>query len=167
MTFPSLFRSVFLGVAGVLLCAGGTLFVGCDGAGSKQASLYERLSNEGEGPWRIERLDVPLASGLGERDVQISFRRGDGRTYRMTERLSEDSTVVLASGTIDLFRGAKMQMAIGPERQGLVAWEYGFEASQAVFASDIGSRAFLRTLFPDMSWSQGLDVEMTLAPQDE
>jgi hypothetical protein len=143
------------------------MLAGCDGTGSQRASLYQRLSDEGEGPWRIERLDGPLTPDLGDRDIQIAFRADDGRRYRIVERGSADSAAVLASGAVVLPRGDNLQMATGFGRLGPVTWSYGFQASRAVFTLRAGSRPFLQTLFPNTAWSEGLDVEMTLAPTDE
>jgi len=154
-------------VGSILLCAGILLLGGCDGAGSKRASLYQRLSNEGDGPWRIEQLNGPLTPELGDRKIQVAFRQGDGRTYRMVEGLSEDSTVVIAAGAVALPGGENLQMLGGFGQFGSVAWTYRFQASRAVFTLQAGSRAFLQALFPEMGWSEGLDVEMTLAPADE
>ena len=167
MTPVSLFRPVFLGVAGALLCAGGFLLVGCDGAGSQQSSFYQRLSDEGDGPWRIKQLDGSLTPELGDRKVQIAFQQENGRRYRITERVSGDSTVVLASGAVVLPRGDDLQMATGFGRLGPVTWTYSFQASRAVFTLRAGSRPFLQALFPDTAWSEGLNVEMILAPMAE
>jgi len=154
-------------IAGVLACLGGPLFVGCDETRSQRESLYQRLSNEGEGPWRIEELDGSLTPDLGGREIRIAFRQGDGKTYRITERLSADSTVVLASGAVVLPGGDDLRMGTGFGRFGPVTWSYSFEASRAVFALQRGSRPFLQALFPETAWSDELDVEMTLAPVDE
>jgi len=162
----SLVPPVFLRLVGVLAFGGLLFLLGCDGTGSQQASLYQRLSNEGDGPWRIEQLEAPLQD-IGEREIQIAFRQDDGQTYRMVERRSEDSTVVLASGAVTLSRGDDLQMATGFGRFGSVVWTYSFQASRAVFTLQVGSRPFLRTLFPGTAWSEGLDVEMRLAPVDE
>ena len=156
-----------LRVGGLLVCVGGLVLVGCNGTGSQRASLYQRLSDEGEGPWRIEQLDGPLTPALGEREVRIAFRNDNGRRYRITERLSGDSTAVLASGAVVLLREDDLRMETGFGRFGPVTWTYSFQASRAVFTLRAGSRPFLQTLFPDAAWGEGLDVEMTLAPTDE
>ncbi|WP_263820304.1 hypothetical protein [Salinibacter sp.] len=58
-------------------------------------------------------------------------------------------------------------MATGFGRLGPVTWTYSFQASRAVFTLRAGSRPFLQALFPDTVWSEGLNVEMILAPMAE
>ena len=160
--------SVFRIALSALLCAGVLLLGGCDGAGSRQASLYQRLT----GTWTIERLEsdgFDYTSQLDERypqGVTITFRGGDeGRTYTIANASSADTSEVLAEGIVSLRGGDILQMATGFGRLGPVRWTYGFEASRALFEIQFGSRAFLRVLLSGGGQNQSL--EMTLAPGDE
>ncbi len=163
---PSTVRPFEPAVWSLLLCVGALLLGGCDGAGSKRASLYERLT----GTWIVERLegDIDYTNQLEQRHpqgVEITFQGGDGdRTYRITGSPSEDSTTVLAEGIVVLPGDNMLRMASG-FGQFAVQWTYRFEASRAIFAVQSGSRTFLRTLFS--GGSQNRDLKMTLAPNDE
>lgn len=170
---PSVARA--LGAA-LLLWAGPLVFGGCDGGGSKQASLYQRLV----GTWTVERLEVgafnrtPL---LQERysTVRFVFQSADGdRTYRVSGRRS-DSTWVLSDGRVDLRGGQLLRMHPGfthPEG-GLrpVTWTFRFDASRAIFRlpenQRNGSRAFMTTLLPGRNWSASQGVRVQLAPVNE
>jgi len=152
----------------ILLCIWALLLGGCDGSGSKRASLYQRLVNEG--PWTVERLDgdIDYTRQLNEQHPQgvtITFQGGDGgRSYRIATSRSGDSTEVLAEGSVSLRGDNVLRMDSGFAPLGPVRWTFGFEASRAVFALQFGSRAFLRALFSE--GSQNENLEMTLAPAD-
>lgn len=168
-------------VGALLLFLGSTLLLGgCDGAGSKRASLYQRLT----GAWRAERLqeigssNFDLTPRLNERysRVRFVFRKDDeGRSYRMTGRRSGDTTTVRAEGPIVLRGERLLQMARGFESPAghprSVTWTYRFQASRAIFrlpsGQQNGSRAFLSTLLPATSWSESQGVELQLAPVNE
>ncbi|MFB6099228.1 MAG: hypothetical protein ABEK84_09000 [Salinibacter sp.] len=164
----SFFRPFRLPIGSLLLCGGALLLGGCDGAGSKRASLYARLTDTGT--WRIERLDGPLTAPtrLEERysEVRVTFRdEKAGRRYRIVGQFSADSSAVLADGLVRLPGDDALRMATGFRRP--VTWTYTFEASRAVFTLQFGSRVFLGTLFPGTTWGQSRDLTMTLAPDDE
>lgn len=160
--------------ATMLLCLGALLFMGCDGSGSKRASLYQRLT----GTWTAERLEVgdfDFTDDLYYGPVRFDFRSDDGsRAYRVTGRRS-DSTIVLAEGQIDLGGERQLRMISGFESPSggfrPVIWTYRFEASRAIFRLSAnrgnGSRAFLSTLFPGRSWSGSRRVRLRLAPIEE
>ena len=163
---PSLRTTVW--VAWGLLILGGTFVLGCDGSGSKRASFFERLADT---TWAIERLEGPgIAPNLLDQRytrVRVDFDdQNDGGTYRITGRFSSDSTEVLAAGRIVLPGDDLLQMASGFGRRGPVTWTFEFEASRAIFAVRAGSQTFLRTLFPNTTWSPQA-VTMTLAPSDQ
>jgi hypothetical protein len=160
-------RSAVLILGGVFLF-GGTLLAGCDGSGSKRASLFERLAGTS---WVIERLEGPGISPnrLDRRyaRVRVEFEeRDEGRTYQITGRYSDDSTEVLAEGLVALPGENVLRMASGFERNGPITWAFEFEGSQAVFTVRAGSRPFLRALFPNTTWSPQA-VRMFLARNDE
>ena len=152
---------------GLLLVFGAALLSSCGGTGSKQASKYERLT---ETSWDIA---LEESSGISLNlfrqrytRVRLLFEENDGgRTYRITGYFSEDSTAVLAEGSILLQGDDVLQMTSGLRRKGPITWTYEFEASRAIFTVRDGSRAFLRTLFPNTTWSRQA-VTMTLAPDD-
>jgi hypothetical protein len=153
----------------LLLCIGGLLIGGCDGAGSQRASLYERLT--GTGAWTVERLEgginyTPQLNDRYPEGVTIKFRDSEnGRTYRIAAPRAEDSTEVIAEGIVTLRRNSGLEMSTGFGPRGPVVWTYRFEASRAIFSLRFGSRAFLRALFSGESQDQSL--EMTLAPTEE
>ena len=164
MTLSRVFRPVLPVVGALLLCFGGVLLGGCDSAGSKRASLYQRLTSEG--PWTVEQLssdEFDYKSKLEERypqGVTITFRGGDGgQTYRVETPRSSDSTEVLAEGAVGLPGDNVLQM------ESFGQWTYEFEASRAVFSLQFGSQAVLRTLFS--SGSRNENLEMKLAPGDD
>jgi hypothetical protein len=166
---PSL-RPAVLALGGFFLIVAGTILGGCDGSGSKRSSLFERLTRTS---WMIERLEGPGISPnrLDRRyeRVRIDFGEREGkRTYRITGRFSADSTEVLAKGLVFLPPPSDdvLRMASGFGRDGPVTWTFEFEASRAIFAVQVGSRPFLRRLFPNTTWSRQV-VTMTLAPDDE
>lgn len=165
MTPVSLFRPVFLGVAGALLCTGGFLLIGCDGAGSKRDSFYERL----DGSWTIERLEGGRSDyearldSLYPQTATITFRDdGQARTYEMTARSSDGSVTKLAEGFVELPSDKVLRMT-GVFRQRPVTWKYGFEASRVRFRVYSGSHAFLNALIPAVGRDQSL--KMTLSPE--
>ena len=158
-------RPVSFALGMVALIVGALLWSSCDGAGSKRASRYQRLT----GTWTIEQLRGEIDPTLLDRRydaVRLDFRGGDGeRGYQMIGRVSGDSTRVLADGRISLPRSDSLQMTI-PRAERLVAWSYTFEASRVVFTLRAGSRAFLTALFPQTSWGRSQAVTMTLAPAE-
>lgn len=164
----SAFRPFWLAIGSLLLCGGVLLLGSCDGAGSKRASFYQRLLNEG--PWTIQRLEGPLIdpTRLDDRyvEIRVTFRGGDeGRRYRIAGQLAPDSTRILAAGAVALPGDDVLQMASGFDR--FVTWTYNFQASRAAFTLESGSRSFLRALFPGTTWSESQELEMTLVPDDE
>lgn len=153
---------------GLLFFFGGALLSGCDGTGSKRASKYERLTGTS---WEIaleESSGISL-SLFRQRytRVRLLFEEDDGsRTYRITGYFSEDSTAVLADGLVALPSDDVLRMASGFRRNDPVTWTFKFEASRAIFTARVGSRRFLRALFPNTTWSSQA-VTMALAPVDE
>ena len=151
--------------AGALLLCLGVLVGGCDSAGSKRASLYERLTRTS---WTIERLQGNInytghLDTLYQGEVRVTFEGSDeGRTYKIASS-SGDSTEPIAQGRIGLPGDDVLQMVSGFGRP--VEWTYGFEASRAIFSLRFGSQPFLRALLS--GGSQNEDLEMTLAPADE
>jgi hypothetical protein len=152
-------------VGALLLCFGSVLVGGCDSAGSKRASLYERLTRTS---WTIERLQGNInytghLDTLYQGEVRVTFEGSDeGRTYKIASS-SGDSTEPIAQGRIGLPGDDVLQMVSGFGRP--VEWTYGFEASRAIFSLRFGSQPFLRALLS--GGSQNEDLEMTLAPADE
>lgn len=162
----------------LFLLVAGLVFESCDGTGSKQASLYERLT----GTWTVERIEeidsnFDHTGRLDDRYswVRFDFRSGEGRTYRVTARPKGDTTtVVLAEGPIRLGRGQLLQMVGGfVDPSGAprtVVWTYEFDASRAVLrlspGQQNGSRAFLSTLLPGIGWSETQGIRLQLAPVD-
>lgn len=164
----------------LLLFGSAALFGGCDGSGSKQASLYQRLT----GKWTIERLEgggsfeFDYTNRLNKRYswVRIEFRSGDpGRTYKVRGKLIDDTRRVLAEGPVGLQGDQLLIMRSGfSEPNGLqrsVIWTYGFEASRAIFRLPAnrqnGSRAFMSTLLPSADWKESDGVRLQLAPTEE
>lgn len=151
----------------LLLLFGGGVLSGCDGTGSKQTSKYERLTDTS---WEIaleESSGISL-SLFRQRytRVRLLFEENDGsRTYRITGYFSEDSTAVLAEGSILLQGEDILRMTSGLGQKRPITWTYEFEASRAIFTVRDGSQSFLRTLFPNTTWSRRA-VTMTLAPND-
>ncbi|MFB6232542.1 MAG: lipocalin family protein [Salinibacter sp.] len=158
----------------LLLCAGVLVVEGCDGSGSKQSSLYQRLT----GTWKAERLEVGdfnYTSELRYTAIRFIFRDDDkNRTYRVIGERS-DSTTVLSEGRVEL-RGDRLLRMIpgfkspfGGSRP--VIWTYRFEVSRAILRlpgnQRNGSRAFLSTLFPGRSWNGMRRVRLQLAPVEE
>lgn len=153
----------------MLLCLGSLLLVGCDGTGSKQASLYQRLSSD-SGTWTIERLEgdrFDYETRLNETypdGVTITFREtDDGRSYTVDGRHSGGETTRVADGPVLLPGDELLRMRVNERRS--VTWQYRFEASRAEFNVQAGSQPFLNTLFPE--GGRDVTLEMTLAPQDE
>lgn len=153
---------------------------GCDGAGSKQASLYQRLT----GSWTVERLEgggsfeFDYTNRLNQRysRVGVEFRSVEsGRSYRVTGTPVGDTTRVLAEGPVVLRGDQLLIMATGfSEPNGLqspVSWTYQFDASRAIFRlpanQQNGSRAFMSTVLPSMGWSESDGVRLQLAPVQE
>jgi len=165
VTLSRVFRPVLPVVGALLLCFGGVLLGGCDSAGSKRASLYERLTRTS---WTIERLQGNInytghLDTLYQGEVRVTFEGSDeGRTYKIASS-SGDSTEPIAQGRIGLPGDDVLQMVSGFGRP--VEWTYGFEASRAIFSLRFGSQPFLRALLS--GGSQNEDLEMTLAPADE
>lgn len=176
---PSASGPFKIALGALLLLGGSTLLLnGCDGSGSKRASLYQRLT----GTWTAERLQetgsssFDLTSRLEERysSVRFVFRGGDdGRSYRVTGRLArQDTTVLLAEGPVALGGDRLLQMVRGFKnpsgRIRTITWRFRFQASRAIFrlpaGQQNGSRAFLSTLMPTRSWSGGQGLELQLAP---
>ncbi len=147
------------------LCLGSILLSGCDGTGSKRASLYERLTRTS---WTIERLEGDIdytgqLDTLYQGEVRVTFEGSDGgQTYKIVPS-SGDSTEPIAQGRIGLPGDDVLRMVSGFNRP--VEWTYGFEASRAIFSLRFGSRAFLRALLSGGSRNE--DLELTLAPADE
>jgi len=165
VTLSRVFRPVLPVVGALLLCFGGVLLGGCDSAGSKRASLYERLTRTS---WTIERLQGNInytghLDTLYQGEVRVTFEGSDeGRTYKIASS-SGDSTEPIAQGRIGLPGDDVLQMVSGFGRP--VEWTYGFEASRAIFSLRFGSQPFLRALLSGGSRNE--DLEMTLAPADE
>lgn len=164
----------------MLLFVLGVMLVGCDGTGSRQESLYQRLVRTET--WTVERLDGEGSFDPGPRFdqrydwVRFDFRSGEGgRTYKATAKPTGDTTRVLASGPVALRGDQLLIMTSGfLEPNGLqrpVAWTYDFDASRAIFRlpenQQNGSRAFLSTLLPATGWSESDGVRLQLAPADE
>jgi len=158
----------------LLLCTGVLLVEGCDGSGSKQTSLYQRLT----GTWKAERLEVGdfnYTSELRYTTVRFVFRDDDeNRTYQVVGQRS-DSTTVLSEGRVDLRGDQLLRMVPGFDSpfggSRSVIWTYRFEASRAILRLPAnrgnGSRAFLSTLIPGRSWSRTRPVRLQLAPAEE
>lgn len=148
--------------AGGLLCAA-LLLAGCNTAGSKQESLYQRLSGE----WRLERIEgggFDYSATIAERypsGVRLTFQETDGgRTYTIVGQTGRDSLRVLAQGRVALSGENVLGMPSGFSRR--VIWRYRFPTSTRVlFESERGSRAFLAALLPGEGAPQ--DLQMTLA----
>ena len=164
MTRLDSLRLAGLAAGAFLLCLG-VLVGGCDSAGSKRASLYERLTRTS---WTIERLQGNInytghLDTLYQGEVRVTFEGSDeGRTYEIASS-SGDSTEPIAQGRIGLPGDDVLRMVSGFGRP--VEWTYGFEASRAIFSLRFGSQPFLRALLS--GGSQNEDLEMTLAPADE
>ena len=140
--------------------AGLLLLVGCDGAVSKQASLYERLT----GTWTIERVEGALVAPNRLDSVRVTFRRGDnGRRYRISGTPASNSAELSIEGAVILRRGNELRMASGFRR--VVTWTYAFQGSQALLTVQSGSRAFLDALTSDGPPSP--NMKLRLAPLDE
>lgn len=151
----------------LLLLFGAGQLGGCDGTGSKQASKYERLTGTS---WDIvleESSGISLSLFRSRYARVRLFFDGDSesRRYRIVGHFSEDSTDVLAEGPVFLRGEDILRMPSGLSRREAVTWTYEFEASRAIFTVRDGSRAFLRTLFPNTTWSSQA-ITMTLAPND-
>ncbi len=171
MTPLSPSRPALFGIAGALLCAGGLLLVGCDGSGSKQASLYERLTNTG--PWTIGRLEgsgFDFESRLDRRyprGIEIVFHEGDEtRTYEIRSQRPDGLDSTVTRGPVRLFRDNSLQMASGFEGQGSVTWRYSFPTtSRAIFEVRRGSENFLNVLFSESNRTP--DLKMTLVAGED
>ncbi|GEM_PF-6614083 len=155
-------------VSGVLLFGIALVAAGCDGAGSKRASLYQRLSQTGS--WTVEHLEgggFDYTSQINERYPEgLAFRfrdSEDGRTYTIVGRYPDDSTGVIARGAVALSGDDGLQLISGFERT--ITWTYKFQASRAIFALRFGSRPFLERVLSGGRRNQSL--EMTLAPDDQ
>jgi hypothetical protein len=151
-----------------VLVAGSVLVGGCDGGGSKQDSLYQRLVNEG--PWIIERFEgefiAPNRHDQRYSELRVDFRqRNGGHGYQIIGRFSADSSRVLAEGIVRLRGDNVLRMRTGFDRP--VTWNYGFEVSRAKLSLRFGYQEFLRTLFPGGTWRESEALEVTLAPDDE
>jgi hypothetical protein len=148
--------------AGGLLCVA-LLLAGCNTAGSKQESLYQRLS----GDWRLERLEgggFDYSATIAERypsGVRLTFQEADGgRTYTIVGRAASDSLRRIAKGRVVLPGENVLGMTSGFSRE--VTWRYRFPTSTRVlFEGERGSRTFLAALLPGGGQTQ--DVQMTLA----
>lgn len=170
MTLSSLVCPIRFWIGRVFVAAGVLLLVGCGGAGSKQASLYQRLTTDA-GTWTIERLEgdrFDYETRLDEtypEGVRITFRETtDGRSYTVNGRHSDGETTQVADGRVGLLGEESLQMRSVNEQRS-VTWQYGFEASRAQFSVRTGSQAFLNALFPE--GGRDVTLEMTLAPQNE
>lgn len=169
-------------VLGVILLLGaGTLLIeGCSGAGSKRASLYQRLT----GAWTVERLEevgsseFDHTSRLNERYawVRFTFRAEEGRRYQVSARPSNDTTsVILAEGPVRLGGDQLLQMVGGFEGPSgtprVVTWTFRFEGSRAILRLPAGpvngSRAFMNTLLSELGWRESQGVRLQLAPDEE
>jgi len=148
--------------AGVLLCVA-FLLAGCSTAGSKQESLYQRLS----GDWMLERLEgggFDYSAAVAERypsGVRLAFQETEeGRTFSIVGRATRDSLRLLAQGHVVLPGENVLGMASGFSRG--VTWRYRFQTSTRVlFEIERGSRVFLAALLP--GGGQAQDLQMTLA----
>jgi hypothetical protein len=153
-------RLVPVGAFGVLLFAGSLVLAGCDGAGSKQASLYERLAQK----WTVERVEEALIPPNRLDSVQVTFRQDeDGREYRISRQYAPDSTETLVEGAVVLGRNNELRMVSGFER--VVSWDFEFQGTQAVFDVQSGSLAFLNAL--TSGGARSPNMKLRLAPVDE
>jgi hypothetical protein len=108
-------------VIGLLIAA-----TGCDGAGSKQDSLYNQLT----GTWQVQRVQLDGSTITLKSDVRIEFLQQGGRRYQIARPAAGDTT---RRGRIDLPRSDILSMTTGFARP--LLWRFDFEEPEPTSTS--------------------------------